>query len=110
MVVTSSDFAYVNHGERGRKEARLGLWETPEAYLMGFKQINMLLIYPEVDKGHLSSFLVEELKICQLREHRCKGFSHVVGDGVKGAGNTGNRRCVWGKNVIDSNPRRWDLV
>lgn len=80
------------------------LWETTEAYLMGFKQFNVLLIYTEVEKGQLSFFLVEDVELVQPREHKTKIVSMLAGEGVKDVRKTGNPHCVWGKNVIDSNP------
>lgn len=80
------------------------LWETTEAYLMGFKQINVLLIYTEMEKGQLSSFLLEDLELVQPREHKTKVVSMLSVEGVKDVWKTGNPHCVWGKNVIESNP------
>lgn len=47
-------------------------WETSEVCLMAFKQINILSIYLDVEKGELSSFSVEEVLIVPSREHRWK--------------------------------------
>lgn len=46
--------------------------ETSEVCLMDLKQINILSIYTDVEKGELSFFSGEEVQIVPSREHRWK--------------------------------------
>lgn len=48
---------------------------------------------------------MEDGELLQPREQKTKVVVSVLsGEGVKDVRETGNPRCVWGKNVIDSNP------